>query len=633
MLMAGPAEACGGRVINFIPKKHVYRHRLAAAAVVLVLAAALFDATAGRAAAVSVNDPLSGGSEVTAAQMEAELRSRNPGHIHPEVANTYAAWGSRFGIRPDIAFAQMLHETGFLRYGGLVQPGQNNFAGIGATGPGHPGRSYPTMNDGVYAHYALLDYYIYVRGVRTLGGLGGTWAVPGYGYGDAIARYANEMRNYSPAGYWKGNFNEMPGRPAALASTVYYFPWYDNYSPWGFTGDWIIIGNQGTGTARVRLTIGDRTIRDARHPDRDYWTVDEGGTITPSVPGLVGGPVKVESLDGQLLLASQRVVYRDSFTESPGIPVEALSDSWEFSWYDQQSQGMKNWVIVANMGSQPADVEITIGGNVVAAYTSANGNPLQPGQRVTPQFPGVMDGPVLVRSTNGQPLIASQRVLFRESFNETPGYPAAALASEYYFTWYDSNRANGMYGDWVLVANRDDAPADVDIYVGSRLMARYREADGNAIPVGGRVTPSFPDLVDGPVRVVSTNGKSLFASQRVVFRDSMEENLGTPPTALAAEQWFGWYDSKAVSSMYGDWIMVANLGSGSATVEIYIGGRKLNDPANPQSDYFTIPEGGRITPQFANLSAGPVRVVSTSGHQLLTSQRVLYKYQSSSCRC
>ena len=78
--------------------------------------------------------------------------------------------------------------------------------------------------------------------------------------------------------------------------------------------------------------------------------------------------------------------------------------------------------------------------------------------------------------------------------------------------------------------------------------------------------------------------------------------------------------------MSGDWILVANEGSGDATVEIWVGGAKMHDPANPGNDFFTVPEGGRVTPLFSNLMGGPVRVVSASSQPLLVSQRVLYGY-------
>ncbi|NLK51587.1 MAG: hypothetical protein GX295_03960 [Syntrophomonadaceae bacterium] len=41
---------------------------------------------------------------------------------------------SEYRIRPDIALCQACKETGFFRFGGIVQPWQNNFCGLGATG-------------------------------------------------------------------------------------------------------------------------------------------------------------------------------------------------------------------------------------------------------------------------------------------------------------------------------------------------------------------------------------------------------------------------------------------------------------------------------------------------------------------
>ena len=43
------------------------------------------------------------------------------------------------GVRPEVAFAQAMKETGWLQYGGDMQITQYNFAGIGTTGGGVPG--------------------------------------------------------------------------------------------------------------------------------------------------------------------------------------------------------------------------------------------------------------------------------------------------------------------------------------------------------------------------------------------------------------------------------------------------------------------------------------------------------------
>ncbi|MHB9150968.1 MAG: S-layer homology domain-containing protein [Thermoleophilia bacterium] len=78
-----------------------------------------------------------------------------------ELAKTYVLLGRRFGIRADMAWAQMVHETGFGEYQGDVRPEQNNMAGIGATGGGVPGNFFATAELGVIAQYAHLAWYIY----------------------------------------------------------------------------------------------------------------------------------------------------------------------------------------------------------------------------------------------------------------------------------------------------------------------------------------------------------------------------------------------------------------------------------------------------------------------------------------
>ena len=124
-----------------------------------------------------------------------------------EIVAYYYEEGAREGIRPDVAFAQALKETGFFRYGGDVIPEQNNYCGLGTTGGGVKGEFFATPQLGVRAHIQhLLAYsstrrptmpvvdprYSIVRqsyGSRTLGDwqdLNGRWAVPGRFYGQEI---------------------------------------------------------------------------------------------------------------------------------------------------------------------------------------------------------------------------------------------------------------------------------------------------------------------------------------------------------------------------------------------------------------------------------------------------------------
>ena len=63
------------------------------------------------------------------------------------------------GVRPEVAFAQTMKETGFLQYGGDASIEQFNFAGLGTIGNGVPGNSYPDVQTGIRAQIQHLKAY------------------------------------------------------------------------------------------------------------------------------------------------------------------------------------------------------------------------------------------------------------------------------------------------------------------------------------------------------------------------------------------------------------------------------------------------------------------------------------------
>ena len=63
------------------------------------------------------------------------------------------------GIRAEVAFAQAMHETNFLKFGGDVSITQYNFAGIGATGGGAKGNVFATVRQGIRAQVQHLKAY------------------------------------------------------------------------------------------------------------------------------------------------------------------------------------------------------------------------------------------------------------------------------------------------------------------------------------------------------------------------------------------------------------------------------------------------------------------------------------------
>lgn len=68
------------------------------------------------------------------------------------LATEYMRAGEELGVRWDYAFFQMLVETGYLKFTGDVSVSQNNFAGLGATGKGAKGETFPDVATGARAH-------------------------------------------------------------------------------------------------------------------------------------------------------------------------------------------------------------------------------------------------------------------------------------------------------------------------------------------------------------------------------------------------------------------------------------------------------------------------------------------------
>lgn len=130
------------------------------------------------------------------------------------LADYYIRYCAEAGLRADLLWAQMIHETGYGRYGGDVSPEQNNYAGLGAIGGGVPGLTFSSAEAGVMAHVAHMVAYVYPtspvdwanastdprydlvnpQGVAAvLADLNGRWAVPGDTYGQSIEKIARAI--------------------------------------------------------------------------------------------------------------------------------------------------------------------------------------------------------------------------------------------------------------------------------------------------------------------------------------------------------------------------------------------------------------------------------------------------------
>lgn len=166
-----------------------------------------------------------GDAEATKGQAVRLIKEKNP-TVHlmcsvEELVDLYWIEAEREGVRPDLALAQSLVETGFYRYGGDVDHDQNNFCGLGTTGGGVKGAAFKTPELGVRAHIQhLLAYtqksrpkteiidprYEIAHSIRlergvvdTWYGLNGTWAMGGLYCEKITVMYQNMLSMEAPA--------------------------------------------------------------------------------------------------------------------------------------------------------------------------------------------------------------------------------------------------------------------------------------------------------------------------------------------------------------------------------------------------------------------------------------------------
>jgi hypothetical protein len=114
--------------------------------------------------------PIMGSSSVSVEQMVAYFKSSGMEYPAAELskggADSIEAFCQMYydeataeGVRPEVAFVQTMKETGWLQYGGDASIEQFNFAGIGTTGGGVPGNSYPDVRTGIRAQIQHLKAY------------------------------------------------------------------------------------------------------------------------------------------------------------------------------------------------------------------------------------------------------------------------------------------------------------------------------------------------------------------------------------------------------------------------------------------------------------------------------------------
>jgi outer membrane protein assembly factor BamB len=370
-----------------------------------------------------------------------------------------------------------------------------------------------------------------------------------------------------------------------------YFNWFDNVTA-GMVGDNIHLLNTGGAPSTGCITLGSRALA---------FNVPAGAEQYMTFPpGTIGGPVVVTVDSGPAVLASQRVQYYQSFNEVWSLSASQAALTSYINWFDRASPGMVGDNIhVLNPGGTTANVTVSLAGATPISFSLGGG--LE--HYVT--FPvGHIGGPVTI--TSDQPVLASQRVQYYQSFNEEVAHSAAQAVGTSYFNWFDK-ATPGMVGDNIHVFNPGGAIANVTVSLPGATTMSF------SVGAGVETYVSFPaGHIGGPVTV--TSSQPVLSTQRVQYFQSFNEVASASAAQAAPTSHIMWFD-KATPGMVGDNIHVLNPGGVAANVTVSLPGAtsvSLSVGAGAEA-YVTFPVGH---------IGGPVTI--TSSQPVLAAQRVQY---------
>lgn len=334
----------------------------------------------------------------------------------------------------------------------------------------------------------------------------------------------------------------------------------------------------------------------------------------------------------------------DRFCDDPYTYVTGVTDNlplarreYYFTWYDYQSAGAKNWMLMTNpieAAGEDAWFDLAIAGvaKAIPAESGYESGQVPPLGGAAPTYPGVMGGPVNVGYHARMQAMVSQRVLWGDSLEEVTGTDAARLSDHYYWNWYDMKSPG--FKNWILVDNPGTTETvTVDVSFTDRDTGLPVTASQNVAPSDPPWTPTFPGKMGGPVEVKAYEQscgtwanpacrRDVIASQRVLTNGdtALNEVPGIPAEELGDRYEWTWYDSQDGKN----WILIANPPDSAYSMDyaIFIHGQGVGGGVD-------LAPGASAEVMIPNTMDGPVEVITArhnSGIPLnsIVSQRVLW---------
>ncbi|HEX2990619.1 MAG TPA: glycoside hydrolase domain-containing protein, partial [Anaerolineales bacterium] len=261
--------------------------------------------------------------------------------------------------------------------------------------------------------------------------------------------------------------------------------------------------------------------------------------------------------------------------------------------------------VVAIPDTDPVEVKI--------ADTTRGSYKLVPHQITHQSYINVDSGPIQIVSPDNVPLIASERVIYRvdganTSFTEIMGLPDRQLDITYWLPWYNNIGLDSQ----LRFANVSNTTAMVHVYIGGEEM----QGSPFTLGVGQSTRRSFPDIDNGPVKIVSN--VPIVAAERLIYKvsgvpTSFSEIMALPDSQLDTIYWLPWYNNIGLDTQ----LRFANVSSTKARVRIFIGNEEM------QESPFTLGVGESTRKSFPGIDGGPVKIVSDQ--DIVVAERVIYR--------
>jgi hypothetical protein len=250
------------------------------------------------------------------------------------------------------------------------------------------------------------------------------------------------------------------------------------------------------------------------------------------------GPVKISS--DVPIVASQRIIYKvngtnTSYSETMALPNRHLDLAYWLPWYNNID--LNTELGFSNVSATPATVHVSIG------WWKVPGSPftLAPGTSLRTSFPGLNNGPVLIRSD--VPIIAVQRVTYKvnginTSYSEMMAFPHRQADMIHWLPWYNN-----------IDLDSELCFTNISSLFGTiRVYAAGQEVTGSPffLSSGASICKSFPGISNGPVKIESN--VPIVVSARVIYKvkgvnTSFSEMMALPNSQLDTTYWLPWYNS------------------------------------------------------------------------------------------